>query len=124
MDEAIDRGERHCGIGKDLSPFAERLVGGDEHGPALVASADQLEQYTGLGLVLGDVGEVVEDQQVEAVEPVDCGFEVKLAARDLELLHQIGRPSEENLPAVLDQGQADRGSQVALSAAGRSEQQQ
>jgi hypothetical protein len=34
----------HCGIGKDLSPFVERLVGGDEHGSALVASADQLEQ--------------------------------------------------------------------------------
>jgi hypothetical protein len=31
MDEAI------CGIGKDLAPFAERLVGGDEHGPAVVA---------------------------------------------------------------------------------------
>ena len=42
MDEAIDRGERHCGIGKDLAPFAERLVGGDEHGPALVAG-DKLE---------------------------------------------------------------------------------
>ena len=42
MDEAIDRGERHCGIGKDLALFAERLVGGDEHGPALVAG-DKLE---------------------------------------------------------------------------------
>jgi hypothetical protein len=31
MEETIDRGERHCGIGKDLSPFAERLVGNDEH---------------------------------------------------------------------------------------------
>src|SRR5258708_39829275 len=51
MDEAIDRGERHCGIGKDLSPFAERLVGGYEHGPALVACADQLEQPAGLGLI-------------------------------------------------------------------------
>ena len=31
MNEAIDRGERHGGIGEDLSPLAERLVGGDEH---------------------------------------------------------------------------------------------
>ncbi len=88
--------------------FAERLVGGDEHGPALVASADKREQHAGLGLVLGDVGKVVEDQQVEAVEPVNCGFEVEFAARDLELLHQIGSPGEENLPAILDQGQANR----------------
>jgi hypothetical protein len=42
---------------------------------------------------------------VEAVEPVNCGFEVEFAARDLgELLHQIGSPGEENLPAILDQG--------------------
>jgi hypothetical protein len=61
MDEAVDCGERHGGIGKDLSPFAEWLVGGDEHGSALVAGADQLEQHAGLGLILGDVGEVVED---------------------------------------------------------------
>jgi hypothetical protein len=103
MDEAIDRGEGHCGIGKDLPPFAEWLVGGDEHGPALVACADQLEQHAGLGLILGDVSEVVEDQQVEAVEPIDCGFEVEFAARDLELLHQIGRAGEENLPSLLDE---------------------
>jgi hypothetical protein len=57
----------------------------------------------GLGLILGDVSEIVEDQQVEAVESVDCGFEVEFASRDMELSHQIGGPEEKNLPAVLDQ---------------------
>jgi hypothetical protein len=28
-------------------------------------------QHAGLGLVLGDIGEIVQDQQVEAVEPLD-----------------------------------------------------
>ena len=31
MDQAIDGGEGHGGVGKDLAPFAERLVGGDQH---------------------------------------------------------------------------------------------
>ena len=61
MDQAIDGGERHSGIGKDLSPFAEGLVGGDQQGPPLVAGGDELEQHGGLGLALLDVGEVVED---------------------------------------------------------------
>src|SRR5271169_1733496 len=39
MDEAVDRGERHGGVGEDLAPFAERLVGGDPQRPALVARA-------------------------------------------------------------------------------------
>src|SRR3984893_5292498 len=30
VDEAIDGGERHGGVGKDLAPFAEGLIGRDE----------------------------------------------------------------------------------------------
>jgi hypothetical protein len=30
MNETIDRSERHCGVEKDLSPFADRLVCSDE----------------------------------------------------------------------------------------------
>ena len=69
MDEAIDDGKGHRLVGEDLAPFAERLVGGDEQGSPLVPSTDQLEQHAGFGLILGDVGEVVEDQQVVFIEP-------------------------------------------------------
>jgi hypothetical protein len=43
MDEAIDCGERHGLVWKDLTPFAEWLVSSDQHGAPLVAAADQLE---------------------------------------------------------------------------------
>ena len=43
-------------------PIAERLVGRDEQESAFTAGGDQLEHHTGLGLILGDVGDVVEDQ--------------------------------------------------------------
>jgi hypothetical protein len=58
---------------------------------------------------------------LEAVEPADCGFKIEFEARDLELLYEIDGPGEENLPAILDQGQADCGSQMAFSATGQSE---
>ena len=74
VDEAVDGGERHGLIGEDLAPFAEGLIGGDQHGSPLVARGDQLEQDAGLGLILGDVGDVVEDEQVVAVELGDRGF--------------------------------------------------
>ena len=38
---------------------------------AFVAGSDQFEQHAGLGLILGDIGEIIEDQQVELVELVD-----------------------------------------------------
>src|SRR6476620_4066260 len=116
MDQAIDGGERHGGIGKDLSPFAEGLVGGDQHRPSFVSGADELEQYAGLGLILGDVSKVIEDQQMESVEPVDSGFEAKFAAGDLKLLDEVGCAGEEHAPAVLDESEADGGRQMALAA--------
>jgi hypothetical protein len=64
MDEAVDGGERHGRVGEDLAPLAERLVGGDQQRSAVVARADQFEQDARLRLVLGEIGEVVEDQQV------------------------------------------------------------
>ena len=56
MDKSVDGGQGHGLVGKDLGPFAEGLVGGDQNGTAFVASADQFEENAGFGLVLGDVG--------------------------------------------------------------------
>ena len=124
VDEAVDGGERHGLVGENLAPFAEGLVGGDEQGAALVAGADQLEQHAGLGLILGDVGEVVEDQQVIFVELGDGGFEGQFAARDLQPLHEVGGAGEQHAPAIFDEGQAERCRKMALAAAGRAEQEE
>lgn len=90
VDEAVDRSERHCGVGENPVPFAEGLIGGDHDGTPLVTGGDELEEHARLGLVLGNVGQVVEDEQIELVELVDGGFQLQLASRDLKLLDEIG----------------------------------
>lgn len=100
VHQPVDGGERHRWIGEDPAPFAEGLVGGDHQGTALVAGADQLKQNARLGLVLGDVGEVVEDQQIEAVEPTDGRLQAELAPGDLQLLDEIGGAGERNYPGL------------------------
>ena len=90
VDKAIDDGERHRLIGEDLSPFAERLVSGDQQGSALVSGTDEFEQDAGFGLILGDIGEVIEDQQVVLVELGDSGFESEFAAGNLQSLDEEG----------------------------------
>lgn len=62
MDEPVDGGQCHGWIGEDPVPVAEGLVGGDCDRTALVSGTDQFEQDAGLGLVLGDVGEIVEER--------------------------------------------------------------
>ena len=90
VDQAIDDGQRHRLVGEDLAPLPERLVGGDQQGPPLVPGTDEFEQDTGFGLILGDIGEVVEDQQVVFVEPGDGGFEREFTASDLQPLDEVG----------------------------------
>ena len=68
VDQSIDGGQRHGRVGEDRIPRTEGLVCGDQHGAPFISGADQLEQHAGLGLILGDVGDVVEDQQVKFIE--------------------------------------------------------
>jgi len=119
MDEAIDGRERHGLVGEDFAPFAERLVGRYQHGSPLVTHGDQLEQHAGFGLILGDVSEVVENEQIVAVELCNGAFEGQVATRDLELLYEIGRTCEQHAPSVLDQGKPERCREMALAAARR-----
>ena len=94
VNEAIDRREGHSLVREDFAPFAERLVGGDEHRSPFVAGTDQFEQNAGLRLILGDIGEIVENQQMIFVEFGDGRLEHEIAARDLEFLHEIGGSGE------------------------------
>src|ERR1039457_2498735 len=124
MNKAIDGGERHGGIRKNLAPGAEWLVGRYEHGPMLITGTDQFEEDGGLRLIFADVGEIVEDQQMKAVEPVDGGFEREFAASDLQSLNQIRGSGEQNAEAIFHQRQADRGREMRFSASGSTDQQQ
>src|SRR5690348_7877744 len=98
MNEAVDDSDRHCLVREDFAPFAEGLVGGDEERAPLVAGADELKEHAGFGLVFGDVGDVIEDQQVEFVELDNSGFEREFAAGDLEPLDEIGGAGKQCQP--------------------------
>ena len=99
MNQAVDDRDRHCLVREDFAPFAEGLVGGDEERASLVAGADELKEHAGFGLVFGDVGDVIEDQQVEFVELGDGGFESEFATRNLQPLDQIDGAGEQDAPA-------------------------
>src|SRR6185312_17172967 len=122
VDEPIDGGERHGLIWKHLAPFAEGLIGGKQQRPQFVAGADELEEDGGLGLVFGDVGEIVENEQRIFVELGDGGFEAELAAGGLQLLYEICGSGVENAGAVLDEREAESCREMRLSPAWRAEQ--
>jgi hypothetical protein len=51
VDQAIDSGECHGGIGEDAGPFAEGLIGGDEQAAPFVAGGTSANKLIGLVLV-------------------------------------------------------------------------
>ena len=57
------------------------------------------------------------------VEFGDRGFEGKIAACDLKLLHKVGGPGEQNAPTLFDQGQTERRREMGFPGAGRPEAQ-
>ena len=68
MYRTVNRCQHHRGIRKELVPCRERLVGGERDAFSLVALGNQLEQHAGPGLVTSDVADVIEDQQIKAIE--------------------------------------------------------
>jgi len=90
MNQTIHRSEGHCRILEDLAPFAKRLISRDQKRSTFVARADQLEQHGGLGLIFGHVDKIVQDQQMIAIESLDCSLQSELAAGDLQSLDEIG----------------------------------
>jgi len=81
------------------------------------------KEDAGSGLVFGDVGEVIEDQEVVFVELGNGGFESVLATGNLQPLDEIGGASEQPAPAVFDEREAESCRKVAFAAARRPEQQ-
>ena len=123
MNEPVDGGQRHGRIGEYRIPFSEGLVCRDQHGSALISRADEFEQDARFSLILGDVGNVVEDQQVEFIQLRDGAFEDEIAPGLLQLLNQVGGSGEEHAVAFLDEGQADGGAKMRLAHAWWAEQQ-
>lgn len=115
MDEPVDGGESHSLVWKDFPPLAERLICRDEQRAPFVSGADQLEEDAGFGVILGDIGDVVEDEEMIFVELVDRGLEGKVTSRNLQLLDEIGCPGEEDAPSAFDERRAERRRQMRLS---------
>src|SRR3546814_13541323 len=76
---------------------------------ALVAMGDELEQGAGLDLVLADVGQVVEDDEIELVELVEHRGQAEVASCGLELLDHVGCGAEQDTSPGVDEGMADGG---------------
>ncbi|MET3524575.1 hypothetical protein ABID25_006446 [Mesorhizobium abyssinicae] len=109
VHEAVYGRDCHGGTWKNVRPSGERLVGGDGDGVSFVSVSDELEQGTGLYLVLSHIRQLVEYDEVVLVEFVEHRRETELAASGLKLLHHIGGCGKQDAATGIDEGVADGG---------------
>jgi hypothetical protein len=60
VDEPVDHGCGNNLVAEDLTPAAERLVGGDDQAGTFVAAGDELEEQVGCFGFEGDVADLVD----------------------------------------------------------------
>lgn len=70
-----------------------------------------------------DVADVVEDEEVEDVEPAECSWQGEVALGGEQVLDDLVRRGEENRVSAVNEGVPDGGSGVALADTGEPEHQ-
>lgn len=97
VDEAVHCGDRHNHnfVREDPVPGSKGMVGRHQQAAPLVAGGDEFEQDRGLGLVTLNVGQVIEHEQVVAVELADRGLELECLACGLQALDEVGGSGEQ-----------------------------
>ena len=116
------RGGGH-GVGEDAFPLREDQVGRDAQGPAFVAFGDQGEEDLGLLVALGQVAQIVQEQEVEVVQLAQLSGQVEVALGGQKILHQAVGRYEEYGAAGFHQAVSQGAERVGLAGAGEPEGQ-
>jgi hypothetical protein len=101
VDEPVDQGGRDHGVAEDFAPLLEAAVAGDDDRAAFVAAGDQGEEQVG-GLALqGEVADLVDDEQVVALQPAQLLLELVAVLRGFEAGDPFLRGGEGGAVAAL-----------------------
>src|SRR5262245_3358771 len=122
-DAVQDRGRDHP-VPEDLSPAAEALIAREDHGAALVAAADQLEEQVGALAVDGQVADLIDDEQPGHGVDLELVVQAPLGQRLRQGGDEDGGGREEHAVAVLDGLEAKADGEVGFAHAGRAEDHQ
>ena len=121
MQKAIEDGGGDDAIAEHLAPGTEALVAGEDHRPAFIAPADELEEQIGAEPIDRQVTDLVDDQQTR------CGVDLELLVEPAfgvglgERSDEVGRGGKQDPVAGLDGLQSQGHGQVRLADAGWSE---
>src|SRR5271168_3944304 len=121
LGEPIQESGGELVVTEDPVPLAEGEVGSDDGGGPLVASREDVEEQLAAGLLEGDEAELVEEQERGPAETVLEARERPGVACLGERADEVGGAVEDDVVAAFDGLDAERGRQVGLAGADRTD---
>ncbi len=116
MDQSIDGGSGRHRILEDSIPLGADQIARDRNAAALIALAEEGEEHLHLVAVLLDVSDVINDDQIEGVEPPQRLLEQQVSLRHQEPLDELVGRTKQNAVASLDQFVSDGAQKMCLAA--------
>src|SRR5208282_603053 len=107
VDEAVDQRDDAGGAGEHLVPVGERAVGGDQGALGLVASADQLEQHVGVAVGVGEIADLVDDQEGWGGVMAKAAAQSRGAVDRRQISEQLAGAGEQGRMALQDRLMGD-----------------
>ena len=119
MEQAIEHGADRGGVAEQLPPVVDGTIRRDERRHPFISAHDDLEEIFGGGVRKLPHPEVIDDQERHGGELRERVLAPAGELRLGEILEQDMGLAIEHAVALLDGGEADRLSEVALPGAGR-----
>jgi hypothetical protein len=89
MGQPVEQCGGHLGVAEHAGPFAEGEIGGDDHGGALVETADEMEEKLAAGLGKWQISEFVQDDEVHSGQMLSEPTLTSIAGLDLEAVDKV-----------------------------------
>ena len=103
VDQAVDQGDNACGIWKDLAPFGEGPVGGDDRAVVLVTATDEFEQQIGMAIGIGELADLVDHEKTGAGLVTQAPAQGGIAVERGEVAEQLTGADEQH-GVTVDEG--------------------
>jgi hypothetical protein len=115
MGEAVEQCGGHFGIAKDLDPFPEGQIGGDDQRGLFVEFADQMEEQGAAGLREGQVAQLIKDDEVHVQQDFYHATTVAMDLFLFQLVDEIDNIEPAHPSALIDGGMAESQRQMGFT---------
>src|SRR5258708_15651556 len=122
VSQTVEQWSGHFGVAEHAGPFAEREIGGDDDGRALVEPADEVEQELAAGLSERQVAELVEDDEVHPGQMLGDTTLPSVSGLDLQAIDEVDHVVEASAGTGSDAASGNSDGQMGLAGTGAADQ--